>query len=237
MKRNGFPMAFQAVMVMMLFMGCDLADIKGNGVMVSQERAVTEFERVVAHGVANVNVHFSETYKVVVTTDSNIQDSIGINSGNNMLHIENKSGSYSPTKLTVDVYMPELTAITLKGSGNIKINNGNTSGLEINLSGSGNIDTQNCQVQNVTIILSGSGTIKTMAADTLTGRISGSGSIDAHNHEVQNAEVAISGSGAIKIWAAKSITGTISGSGIIWYKGSPTINVNITGSGAFKPLI
>ena len=62
----------------------------GNGDVTSQEREMNGFDSVVLNGVANINIHPSEDYKVVVTTDSNIQDNIIITTKNNSLQIFNK---------------------------------------------------------------------------------------------------------------------------------------------------
>jgi len=229
MKIKGVIIAFISAV---LFVCCE----QGNGDIVSNERKAANFNRVISHGSGNVNIHFSEDYKVIVTTDSNIQDNIEVKAIDNTLHIERDSGNYNPTKLIIDIYMPELKAFTLSGSGKIKINSGSTSNLTINLSGSGNIDCQNYDTQNVNITISGSGNVKAKASTTLKANLSGSGSISAQNSEVQNAEVTLSGSASIKLWVRDSLTGKISGSGSVLYKGSPSINIKITGSGRVKPL-
>ena len=236
MKRKGLLITCGAVLAAVLLFGCDLYGIQGNGNIVSQERTAAGFDRITAYGSGYVNVYFSENYKVIVTTDSNIQDMIGIESRNSTLYIENKNGIYNPTKLTVDVYLPELKEVTLRGSGSIKVDHGSASNFEIKLSGSGRIDTQNYQVQSVIIDHSGSGYIKTRATDSISANLSGSGSIDAQNYQVQNAHVTVSGSGSIRIWVLDSLTGRISGSGSILYKGSPSRNIDKTGSGNIRPL-
>ena len=235
MKNNKFLYFLACVVFLWVLSGCVfvLMGIKGNGDIVSQERTFTaaEFNRVIAYGVGNINIYPSEDYKVIVTTDSNIQDTIGTEVLGNTLHIENIRENYNPTKLTIDVYLPELKAITLKGSGNIKINNGNGTDLEVVLSGSGNIDALKYQATVLNTTLSGSGNIKATATNSLNGNISGSGSITAQNNPVQNADISISGSGSAWVWVTGTLRGSISGSGSIFHKGNPAIKVNISGSG------
>jgi len=231
MKIKVFFLVF-SVIVTVFIVGCE----QGNGEVVSKEIKASNFTSINANGSANVNIHFSEEYKVIVTTDSNIQDKIEIETSGNTLYIEKSQDNYNPTKLIIDVYMPDLKAVTLNGSGKIKIDSGNTLDFDITLSGSGNINSQNYEAQSVNMNLSGSGSIKLKAMSTLNANISGSGNINAQNFEIQNANVIISGSGNIRLWVTDSLKGKISGSGSIFHKGNSSINVNITGSGRVKPL-
>jgi hypothetical protein len=123
--------------------------ITGNGNVISQERTVEGFNGIVLDGLGNINVHFSENYKVVVTTDSNILDYVIIKTNGNILHIDENSNTngYSPTKLLIDVYMPEIKSIKLSGLGNITMDNGDGENIEINLGGIGDIDISNYKVK------------------------------------------------------------------------------------------
>jgi hypothetical protein len=173
MERNKFVLAFLAIMVVVFIAGCDM----GNGNVISQERTVEGFNAVNLDGVGNVNIHFNENYKVTVTTDSNLQERVLTSVSGNALNITQRSGLFNAKELTIDVYLPELKSISLKGAGNFKINAGNASELSISLSGTGNIDAQNFQVQNITITHSGVGNAKVWATNTLNGSLSGVGNI------------------------------------------------------------
>ena len=205
MKMGKTLFTFGVVLLVAFLFGCNLNEkderIKGNGDVISQERTANNFNAVILDGVGNVNVHPSDNYKVVVTTDSNIQDYIVVEiNGNNLFIDKTKPNvNFETKKLIIDVYLPELKSISLNGAGNFQINNGNASELDISLSGAGNIDAQDFQVQNVSIRFSGAGNAK--------------------------------------IWATNTLNGSFSGSGNILYKGSPTINVNITSiAGNINPL-
>jgi len=181
MKGNVFAMAFLAVMAVGFFTGCKM----GNGNVTSQERTnvishektAEGFNEITLIGAGNVNVHPGENYRVIVTTDNNLQDRIITTVNGNTLWITQKSGSFNSTELTIDVYLPELRNISLDGAGNIKINAGEACELDLSLSGAGNIDAQNFQVQNITITHSGVGNSKIWATNTLHGNLSGVGNI------------------------------------------------------------
>jgi len=167
-------------LIILLSISCDLDDkINGNGNITNTERVATEFIGIILEGVGNINVYFSENYKVIVTTDSNIQEIITIETRNNFLYIDAIRGKgINPTKLTIDVYLPKLENINLNGAGNVKIiNNGNTPNLNLAISGTGNIEAQNYEVENVNTVISGVGDIKTWVKNNLTGNISGVGNV------------------------------------------------------------
>ena len=161
---------------MLLLTSCNGNAVKGSGSIVSQERTASEFYGISNDGTANVNVYPGEDYKVVVTTDDNLQDLVSVEVKNSVLHIDTKQ-YLRPTKLIVDVHLPKLQSINQNGVGNIKLSDGNASDLDISLSGVGNIDAQNYQVQNLSIQNSGVGETFIWATDSLSGTLSGVGKV------------------------------------------------------------
>ena len=182
MKTSKFRQGLLAIGLSGLLTGCIIPighTIHGNGKVISQQREAEDFDSVILDGVGNVNIHYSSNYKVKVTTDTNIQHLITIDVNNNILHIDENStfGGFDPTKLVIDVYMPDLKNVSLKGVGDIKVIDGDAYNCKMNLSGVGNIYAQNFEVRNVTVTLSGVGDIKTWVTKNLTGSLSGVGSI------------------------------------------------------------
>jgi hypothetical protein len=178
MQNIGFNLIIVAVIAVFIT-GCPIDKIKGNGNITKTERITEGFNGILLEGVANIKIHFSENYKIVVTTDSNIQDFITIEVKNSLLYVDEKrtQDGINPTKIIIDVYLPELENITSKGVGNIEIDSGNGSALNLTLSGVGNIDAQNFQAQNATIRHSGVGNVNIWATNTLNGNLSGVGNI------------------------------------------------------------
>jgi hypothetical protein len=176
MKTKKLLSTFLVVAFLGFLNGC-ITEI-GNGNVVSQERQASDFSGIIHEGVGNVNIHYAENYKVVVTTDSNIQDIVTTKVNGNNLYIDEKTKrNFNPTKLTIDVYMPELRDINLNGVGDIKIISGKTSDISMDLSGVGNIDAKNYEAENVVVTLSGTGNIETWVTKSLTGNISGVGNV------------------------------------------------------------
>jgi len=180
-KINGRWLAFSVILIAGLTVGCFNAGIhntRGNGNVVGQERSVQEFDSVVLVGVGNVHIHPGEELRVVVTTDSNIQDYITTNVSGTSLRISaRRHTSFNPTRLTIDVYLPTLRNISLQGVGNFTVGAGETSSLGIILDGVGDVNAQNFEAESVDVNLSGVGDIRAWATDTLTGRLSGVGNV------------------------------------------------------------
>ena len=146
------------------------------GDVVSNERPLTGFESIITGGSADINVYPARDYKVIVRTEENNQGNVVVDVRGNILNIESK-GTFRTSELNIDVYMPVLKAVTIRGSGDVKINDGKASGLEITISGSGDIDARNYQVENVNITSAASGDARIWATETLSGTSTGSGDI------------------------------------------------------------
>ena len=178
MKNKKFLFVLPIIGLICLVNSCCLDYIRGNGRVVSRDRAAGSFYGVCLTGTGNVNIHQAGSYRVTITTDSNIQDYIEVRNNNNMLQISEKFNyGLNATRLVIDVYLPRLEIIDLKGSGNFKIVDGKNANLQISMSGTGNIDAQNFEAANVIVNLSGFGDVKVWATNSITGKISGFGNL------------------------------------------------------------
>ena len=190
MKRKVFGF-FGAVSLIGLMAGCAAF----NGSTVYQERTITGFEGIVLESSADVNIYPGREYKVFVTTQEKVQNKIVTEVKSNILHIKN-NGTFTTKELTIDVYLPELKTVTIKGAGDIKIGNGNSSSLEITISGTGDIDALNFQVEDINITSKGVGDARIWATEILNGTSSGSGDIFYKGNPRMN--VKVSGVGDVK---------------------------------------
>ena len=164
--------------------------IKGDGNVVSQERTASGFYGISIDGAVNVNVHHGEAYRVVVTADYNLQEYVLVEVKNDVVHIATTpKTNLKPTKLIVDVHLPELQSINLQGVGNVKLSAGSGSDLKISLSGVGNVDAQNYQVENIVITQSGVGDSKIWVTNSLSGTLSGVGNISYKGNPTVNVNV------------------------------------------------
>ena len=103
--------------------------------------------------------------------------------------------------------------------------------LNLEITGSGDIDLL-INSENTDISISGSGNIY-LEGGTIdqTISVSGSGNYDAFKFFSKKSEIDISESGDCNVYAQDNLFVTISGSGNVYYKGNPSVNSMITGSG------
>ncbi len=149
----------------------------------------------------------------------------------------NKGWSFGRDRVTIYLTMPEISSVSLGGSGKIIGENTiESDDLYLSVSGSGRIELK-LEADDLTQKISGSGNIEVSgSADRAEISISGSGNLDALDMEVDEYEVKISGSGKCKINVGDSLEANISGSGSVYYKGDPDrIRSNVSGSGKVKP--
>jgi len=191
----------------------------GNRDIVSRERPAQGFAALTLQGSGNVRVHLGEAHRVVVTTDSNIQEHLGVETRGDSLHIGfSGGGSFSPSEVTIDVYMPELRGVRLEGSGSVSAGAISAPSLDVTINGSG----------RVTV----AGSVASLEA-----AVNGSGSLSAENLRAGEASVAVNGSGRATVWATDSLRARQNGSGVIAYRGNPAaLDVRNSGSGRIRRL-
>jgi hypothetical protein len=148
--------------------------------------------------------------------------------------------SFDPGSITIHVTIPEITGLTVSGSGDI-IGEGTINSLIMDaiISGSGNISLSDLKVDRIKTVISGSGNIilkGTKVASEFTGTISGSGNIKAQYLEAQEVKSTISGSGNCSISSNGHCNVRIAGSGSFFYRGNPSIDSTIAGSGNVKEI-
>jgi len=167
------------------FIGCEIG-IGGNGDVISLERTIEGFNGISLVGVGNINIYNGENFKIVIKTDSNLQDRVLTTVNENILQISQEPGNFNATELTINIFMPDLKSIALSGAGNIRIIAGSATDLQISLSGAGNINAQDFQVQNITINHSGVGNARIWAVSSLNGTLSGVGNISYKGNPTVN---------------------------------------------------
>jgi len=228
------------VLSMGFFSGCvvvvdDIIPVRGNGHLMNSERYFSSFDKINIRGSAKVRFYESNEYQTVVTVDSNLLEYITIYTSGDTLHIGKKSGNFSFTEYSVDVYCPELTGVSVSGSGSFTGSDTIfTSKFVSSVSGSGKIEGI-IECDNFTATITGSGKIA-VSGDTRKAniKISGSGDFNGDNFMVKNADVNISGSGYAEVYVTNYLSAEISGSGRIDYWGNPDVNSRISGSGRIK---
>ena len=180
-------------------------NVKGNRKIVENEVTLTPFDRIYNGSNAEIFYHVSDEYKAVISTDSNLSEYVTVEVSDEVLNINLKGGTFSFTKLFINIYSPELKGVTISGYGNFTAKNPvQTSVFEANIYGMGDINI-NGEVDELKVSIEGLGSFK--------------GEKFATNHVIASIE----GLGSIFVHVNESLTAEIDGIGRIRYSGNPTI--------------
>lgn len=215
----------------------DSSCIKGEGINVTKTLSLDAFKSIDLAILGTVTISQGTTQEVKVTGNPNIIDSLTTGVSDESWKISLNSGCYQYTDLSIEITVPNMTAINLSGSGKIQVNDfRNQQDLSLNVSGSGDITLNGFEgITELPITISGSGSVvgskEITTLQNLNVTVSGSGKYLAYPIIGQVVTVNLSGSGNIETTVMDILNANISGSGNISYKGNPTINQNITGSG------
>lgn len=202
-----------------------------------ETRDVKGFTRV-SFGVAgNLLIKIGPEFSLVLEGDRKIIDEIEteVSGGKLTIKKENWRMSFNEEKITVNLTMPEIEALSVSGSGKAQIlDRVESDNLDLSVSGSGKLMTSDLEVDNLDCGISGSGDIILGSGGTIDRgdiSISGSGGFSGENIEIDHLDVSISGSGNCVCRVGDSLDASVSGSGNVTYLGNPKIDARVSGSG------
>ena len=205
-----------------------------------QERKVAPFTGIYNHTPFEVILVQSDEQSVLVEGDEYYFDRIRTEVRNNRLEINLEKGRYRNVKLRVTVTCPEITAVSVMGSGNIRCTSDIITDrtLSVAVAGSGDIETADIKSAGINISVAGSGDIETGFINT-AGRssieVAGSGDIDVQSLTATDSEIKVAGSGDIKVHSIgidDNLSINVAGSGDVLVNGrADKVSVTVVGSG------
>ena len=182
-------------------------------------------------GPDNVVVTRGDKLTIDVGGDPQAVEALRFTLDHESLGVMRKNGSKVSGKATVRVTLPELSKLTLAGSGTVDADR--VSGdVEAVIAGSGNATLAAIEADKMEVTIAGSGTLKAAGrAKSLELTVAGSGSADMSALKVDSAEVTIAGSGDASFGSDGKVEATIMGSGTVSVTGSAKCTVQSMGSG------
>ena len=212
----------------------DGVTISSGGNSVTQERSVSNFDKVDLRSMGNITITQGEEESLTITADENIIDHLTSNVSNNelILSTEDNYTFNNIGEIHYDLKVKDLSRIKLSGFGNIDMDGLTTDSLDVRLSGSGNFKMQDLTADQLDLVISGFGSADvsgTVPTEHIT--ITGSGNYDGGDLQSQVADITVSGFGSATVWANENLKVTLTGSGNVDYYGSPTLEEKITGFG------
>lgn len=212
--------------------------VKGTGTPVRKVIQVDPFTELVNEGDFEVVISKGAVQHVEIEAQAELIDLVRTDVSGGTWNIRTTKGYSTDGPLIIHITTPQLTGLTVDGSGDIRSEDVFGGGdVEFDVAGSGNIGIVHLDVKKIEAADKGSGDINLGGtASELAAVIMGSGAINAAGLTCNEAEVTIKGSGDVSLTAISKLAISIEGSGNVRYQGKPDLSTEITGSGSVAPL-
>jgi hypothetical protein len=210
------------------FFGCT----DGDGPIITEEIFLSDFDGIRLSSSINVYLTQGDDQKVVVEGKANLIEILDRDVNGGIWEIDFEDCVRDVDEFNVFITLPMFKAIQIDGSGDVYSENTLLTGdLDIDIEGSGDLDLA-IEADDIDVGIEGSGEVTLEGfADYVKYRIDGSGDVKAFDLECQTADISISGSGDIEVLVIELLKVRIDGSGTVRYKGTPELDVDISGSG------
>ncbi|MEN0006643.1 MAG: head GIN domain-containing protein [Bacteroidota bacterium] len=192
--------------------------LNGKGDMVTRTLNVDDFTGISLS--VNGKVYITKgPQSVKVKGQANIIDNLELDVDKNYWNIEFDRKVRNYKTLEFYISMPDVTGLSIAGSGKITSSDTfeNIDELRISIAGSGDIDFRG-------------------SAEKVKVSIAGSGDANLEKVTTGEANISIAGSGDAYIHAREALKVSIAGSGDVHYKGRPKIKTSIAGSGSIESI-
>lgn len=227
--------------ILLLLSACGMGIVPGSGKIVTEKRAVRNYNRVVFSAPGQLTIEQNGQEDLVIEADDNLLQYIKTSVKGDTLYISvepNLINLYPSQTIRYSLDVDTLTHVTLNGVGEIHAGNLVASHLDFDLNGSGNIFVAALKTQTTKLDLDGSGVYRldSLMTGQLTALIDGSGDIITQEALVKMADIEIDGSGTLKVTnvIADTLNMKIDGSGDSALKGEVNHqDIAIHGSGSY----
>ncbi len=207
----------------------------------TETRSLPSFSEISLRNSATVQVSQGAQISVRVTADDSLLPLLETVVEKDRLEVRWKRGedAYELTRrhgrVTLDIVMPQLSALSVAGSGDIEVAPFSTPRLSVSVAGSGSARLDKLVSDELGVRVAGSGDIQGSGKVTsLSINVAGSGDVGLADLKADDVSVRIAGSGDVKVHADKALKVSIAGSGDVVYGGEPVITRSVAGSGSIR---
>jgi hypothetical protein len=197
------------------FSACHLGKgVKGSGNLKTEKRDLPAFKAIDTTGAYEVEVMCQKPASFEIEADDNILPLIKTDVRAGVLYVTSEK-SYNPSRaVRLRISLPELTAVSSRGAGDVTIQDAKSDDLRIESMGAASIKAAG-KVKNATI------------------SSSGAGDIDANRLQAEKARVTVAGAASVSVYATEQLDVSVSGVGSVTYGGNPkTVNKSVSGIGS-----
>lgn len=216
--------------------------IDGSGREIDDVRQVGSFSAVRATGPIDIVLKASEREQVTVHFDDNLAPFIETRvTGDAVPTLDirvNPAASFRSSKTPrVIIEFRSLSALSLRGSGDVRADSVRGQMLAIAISGSGDVRIDHLDLDVLGVSIGGSGDFSAAGRAAEQGySIAGSGDVMAADLVGQTVKVRVAGSGDVRVNAEQVLDVAIAGSGDVLYRGNPVIRKSVAGSGEVRRM-
>lgn len=182
--------------------------------IVREARPVGAFQAITIAGAIEIDVVVGKAASVELSGESDLIGKVTTTVKDGVLVIDTPKRMRNHRHLRANVTVPDLAAILISGTANMKVAGIGNAGLDINVPGTGSLT------------LTGS-------TGSLRVRVDGTGSIDADRLAAKDARIDVGGTGQVTVRASQSVDIDVSGTGSIDVVGKPAhVRKSVTGTGS-----
>jgi hypothetical protein len=244
------------IAVLAFLVGCGVrvpGAVTGSGKAETREFNLSGFSEIQAANAFSIQVSSSESFKVRVTADDNLWNSLDISVSGNTLHLRPKPGiGIIGGTLKADVTMPSVKSLDLSGASSATLSGFNSNdNVNFTLSGAAKVNLDNMKsgpsifelsgasnasgsftTSNVKLTTSGGSNVNLEGSATdITIDASGASHIILKQFKANKASVVLSGGSEARVNVQSINSADLSGASNLYYTGNPTIG-NLQTSGA-----
>ena len=224
------------LLMVILLSGCVPLTITGSGNVVTQEEAISGFDKVDISHSFNVDISQGERFSVVIRVDDNLVEHLQVAKEGSTLKIgldPNRDYTIRNATMEAEVIMPELTGLDLSSSSHATITGfKSTKDLSVDLSSSSSLN-GDIEAGDVSIDLSSSSEMGlTGSGGDVVIDIALSSELNLSEFSVANAMVEASSSSTVTVNASGRLDVNASSSSDVFYLGNPTMGEIDTSSGS-----
>jgi hypothetical protein len=195
--------------------GCSRPGIKGDGVIKTEDRSISDFSKVVVTGGYQIKWSSGKA-RLNISTDQNLLPLVKTVVSGNTLKIDSKE-DLAPTKsITIILSSASLADVQLTGGNSFKANQLSGHDLKLKSTGASNISVD--------------GSVANLEAN-----LTGASKLNAKSLQTQTATLSLLGASYADVTVTNTLKVSITGAGSVTYSGNPeSVENNITGAGSIR---
>lgn len=214
--------------------------VRGSGILVTEERPVSTFERIELSGIGMLVIEIGSEEALVIEAEDNLLEYLETSVRGDTLEIGSRERTNLQPTEPISYYLTvkSLDSISVSGLGNVEAPGMETTRFSVDISGAGDVNMDSLHAEQLDVSISGLGSVGIDAGQVSeqTIDISGSGDYNGRNLESRTADVQVSGLGSATLWVTQDLSVNISGSGSVRYAGDPSVDSDISGLGSLKKI-